>query len=141
MNEIKQRQLLSALSHGSIFFSSLILPIVIPIVILIVFDDPIVKKNAKQAINFSINILIYFLLLGLCYLIYFFFVFSIDPFSSSSVNFPPLFGILGILVSIFSLITFFIIIISFVLPIIAVFKILNNSNYIYRYPLIFRFVK
>jgi hypothetical protein len=140
MDEIKQRQLLSALSHGSVFLGSLILPIVIPIVILIVFDDPIVKKNAKQAINLSINMLIYVLLLILCYLIYFFF-FKIDLFYLIPVNFPPLFRILGILLSIFSLITFFIFIISFVLPIIAVFKILNNPNYIYRYPLFFRFVK
>jgi uncharacterized protein len=141
MDEIKQRQLLSALSHGSIFFGSLILPIVIPIVILIVFDDPIVKKNAKQAINFSINILICFLLLILCYLIYFFF-FKIDQsFFLISVNSTLLFGILNILASIVLLITFFVFIISFLLPIIAVFKILNDPNYIYRYPLFFRFVK
>jgi hypothetical protein len=139
MNEIKQRQLLSALSHGSVFLGSLILPIVIPIVILIVFDDPIVKKNAKQAINFSINILICFLLLILCYLIYFFF--KINAFYLISVNSPLLFRILNILPSIVLLITFFVFIISFVLPIIAVFKILNDPNYIYRYPLFFRFVK
>jgi hypothetical protein len=140
MDEIKQRQLLSALSHGSVFLGSLILPIVIPIVILIVFDNPIVKKNAKQAINFSINILICFLLLILCYLIYFFF-FKINPFYLISVNSPLLFRILNILVIIILLITLFLFTISFLLPIIAVFKILNDPNCIYRYPLFFRFVK
>jgi uncharacterized Tic20 family protein len=51
-----KRKLLSALCHGSIFFSTLFLAIGIPIGILFVSDDPIVKENAKEAINFHFNV-------------------------------------------------------------------------------------
>ncbi|MDP8963377.1 MAG: DUF4870 domain-containing protein, partial [Cyanobacteriota bacterium] len=39
-----KRKLLSALAHGSIFFSSLVVSIAIPIAILLVSEDPIVKE-------------------------------------------------------------------------------------------------
>lgn len=51
-----KRKLLSALCHGSIFFSTLLLAIGIPISILVVSDDPVVKANAKEAINFHFNV-------------------------------------------------------------------------------------
>ncbi|MEM9447796.1 MAG: DUF4870 domain-containing protein [Cyanobacteria bacterium P01_E01_bin.6] len=51
-----KRKLLSALCHGSIFLSTLFLSISIPIGILFVSDDPVVKANAKEAINFHFNV-------------------------------------------------------------------------------------
>lgn len=51
-----KRKLLSALSHGSIFFSALVLSVGIPIALLFISDDPVVKANAKEAINFHINV-------------------------------------------------------------------------------------
>ena len=51
-----KRKLLSALCHGSIFFSTLLLAVGIPISILVVSDDPVVKANAKEAINFHFNV-------------------------------------------------------------------------------------
>ncbi|NET10222.1 MAG: DUF4870 domain-containing protein [Symploca sp. SIO2B6] len=51
-----KRKLLSALSHGSIFFSTLMFTIGVPITILFISDDPVVKANAKEAINFFFNI-------------------------------------------------------------------------------------
>lgn len=54
-----KRKLLSALSHGSIFFSSLIISIGIPIAVLFITNDPIVKENAKEAINFHFNVWLY----------------------------------------------------------------------------------
>lgn len=51
-----KRKLLSALCHGSIFFSTLFLSIGLPIGILLVSDDPVVKANAKEAINFHFNV-------------------------------------------------------------------------------------
>jgi uncharacterized protein len=51
-----KRKFLSALCHGSIFLSTIIFPIVIPIAILFVSDDPVVKANAKEAINFYLNV-------------------------------------------------------------------------------------
>ena len=49
-------KLLSALAHGSIFISALVLSIGIPIAILTVSEDAIIKDNAKEAINFHLNI-------------------------------------------------------------------------------------
>jgi uncharacterized Tic20 family protein len=51
-----KRKLLSILSHGSIFFSATLLAIGIPIAVLVVSDDPVVKDNAKEAINFHFNV-------------------------------------------------------------------------------------
>jgi uncharacterized protein len=51
-----KRKLLSASSHGSIFISSLIVSIAIPIAIYMISDDLVVKNNAKEAINFHFNV-------------------------------------------------------------------------------------
>ena len=55
-SSLDKRKLLSALAHGSIFISALVLSIGIPIAILSVSEDTIVKENAKEAINFHLNI-------------------------------------------------------------------------------------
>ena len=49
MENIEQRKLLSALCHGSIFFSSMIVSIAIPLVILFTTEDSIVKANARES--------------------------------------------------------------------------------------------
>ena len=54
-----KRKLLSALSHGAIFFSTTIVSVGIPIAVLFVSDDPVVKDNAKEAINFHFNVWLY----------------------------------------------------------------------------------
>ncbi len=51
-----KRKLLSALAHGSVFISALVLSIGIPIAILAVSEDLIVQDNAKEAINFHLNV-------------------------------------------------------------------------------------
>jgi hypothetical protein len=51
-----KRKLLSALSHGSVFLSSLIFPALVPIAILLVSDDPVVKQNAKESLNIVIKV-------------------------------------------------------------------------------------
>jgi uncharacterized Tic20 family protein len=58
-----KRKLLSILSHGSIFLSALVISIAIPLGILIISDDPVVKANAKEALNFHLNVWLYGLLL------------------------------------------------------------------------------
>jgi uncharacterized Tic20 family protein len=60
-----KRKLLSALSHGSIFFSTLFLSVGIPIAILFVSEDPVVKENAKEAINFHFNVWLYGIIIGI----------------------------------------------------------------------------
>ncbi len=54
-----KRKLLSALSHGSIFFSALFVSVAIPLGILFVSEDSVVKANAKEALNFHLNVWLY----------------------------------------------------------------------------------
>jgi uncharacterized protein len=109
MEDFAQRKLLSALCHGSIFFSSLIVSIGIPIAILFISEDPIVKENAKEAINFHINLYLYATLFALLILV--------------AIGIPLL-VLLGVA--------------SFVMPIIAIVHTLSEPNKPYRYPFIWR---
>ncbi len=106
---IAQRKLLSALSHGAIFFSSLFVSIAVPIVILLITNDPVVKANAVESLNFHINTYIYAIIFALLI----FFLIGI-----------PLLVLLGIA--------------TFVMPIIAVVRVLGNPDRPYRYPFLFR---
>ncbi|WP_341525084.1 DUF4870 domain-containing protein [Nostoc sp. UHCC 0302] len=51
-----KRKLLSSLCHGAIFLSTTLFSIGIPIVINLISDDPVVKSNAKESINFHFNV-------------------------------------------------------------------------------------
>ena len=106
-----KRKLLSGLSHGSIFLSATLVSIGIPIAIYFISDDPLVKENAKEALNFHINVWIYGIIFGVLA----FFIIGI-----------PLLWLLGI--------------VSVVAPIFAVIKILNDGNATFRYPFIFHFL-
>jgi len=111
MDSIEQRKLLSALSHGAIFFSSTIVSIAIPIAILLLNEDPVVKENAKESLNFHINLYIYGVISGLLILV----------------------GIgIVLLIALWA--------ISIILPIIAIIRVVNEPNLPYRYPYIFRLV-
>ncbi len=46
------RKILSALCHGAIFFNTIIVSIAIPITILFLTNDSVVKDNAKESLNF-----------------------------------------------------------------------------------------
>jgi hypothetical protein len=109
-----KRKLLSALSHGSIFFSSLVVSVAIPIAILFVSEDPIVKESAKEAINFHINVWIYEAI-----------VVALTVVTLGLLGF-----ILGPIFYLF----------HWVPPILAIIHSLSNPNQSYRYPLIFRIV-
>lgn len=111
MNNLEQRKLLSILCHGAIFLSSSIISIGIPIAILFTNDDPIVKENAKESLNFHINLYIYAVVFAFLIVI----VIGI-----------PLLIALGV--------------VSFIMPIIAIIKLIENPNQSYRYPFIFRLV-
>jgi uncharacterized Tic20 family protein len=109
-----KRKLLSALCHGSIFFSSLFVSIGIPIAVLFVSNDPVVKESAKEAINFHLNVWLYGAII--------------------TVPIVLSFGLLGtILVPIYFLF-------NWIPPVLAIIKSLNNPNESYRYPFIFRLV-
>ena len=111
MSDLNQGKLLSALCHGAIFFSSMLLSVGIPLVILFTTEDAVVKANARESINFHINLYIYAIIFGLL--------------SVVLIGIPLLIG-LGI--------------VSFILPIMALIKILDDPSQPYRYPFIFRLI-
>lgn len=104
-----KRKLLSGLCHGSVFISALIISVGIPFAILVVSDDPVVKENAKEALNFHFNLWLYGIIFGALTII---------------LIGWPLLGILAI--------------VSWLMPILAILQILGNPNKAYRYPFIFR---
>jgi hypothetical protein len=107
--ETSQRKLLSALCHGAIFLSSTIVSVAIPIVILLVNEDPVVKANAIESLNFHINVFLYGIIFGILTVV----LIGI-----------PLLVLLGVA--------------TIVLPIIAIVKVLDRPDQPYRYPFIFR---
>lgn len=106
-----KRKLLSALSHGSIFISALVVSVGIPIAVLLVSDDPVVKENAREALNFHFNVWLYGLIFG--------------ALSIILIGLPFLWLLL---------------LLSWVLPVLAIIQILGDPNHSYRYPFIFRIV-
>jgi uncharacterized protein len=65
MYDPDKRKLLSALCHGAIFFSTTLVSIGVPIALLLVTEDPVVKDNAKESINFHFNVWLYGTIIGL----------------------------------------------------------------------------
>jgi uncharacterized protein len=112
-----KRKLLSALSHGSIFFNATVVAIGIPIAILIVSDDPIVKENAKEAINFHLNVGLINFLWALLWLLL------------AIIT-------LGLAIPLFSLW----VALHWGLTIWAIVSCLSNPEVPFRYPFIFRIV-
>ncbi|HIK26667.1 MAG: DUF4870 domain-containing protein [Oscillatoriaceae bacterium SKW80] len=116
MYDPDKRKVLSALCHGSIFFGSLLVFIGVPLAIMLVSDDPVVKDNAKESLNFHLNVWIYEVIIAILW---------------GSIILIPL--------ALLLMIPFFLF--HWILPIIAVFNVLGNTDAPYRYPLIFRFLK
>lgn len=114
MYDTDKRKILSALSHGAIFLSTAVISIGIPIAILVVSDDPVVKENAKEAINFHFNVWLYGIIIGVLVVIS-----------------------LGILLPILPPLGF---LLHWGLTIWAIFQVLTNPDQPFRYPFIFRLV-
>lgn len=113
MKTTNRQRLLSALCHGSIFFSATIVSIGVPIAILLVGDDWVVKDNAREALNFHINLYIYAALGALLFL--------------TVIGIPFAFILWSILF-----------VVSWLLPILAIVKVIDNPGQPYRYPFILR---
>ncbi|MBD2103352.1 DUF4870 domain-containing protein [Leptolyngbya sp. FACHB-261] len=109
MYDVDKRKLLSALCHGSIFLSSLVVSVGIPLGLLVISDDPVVKDNAKEAINFHLNVWFY----GV--------IFGVLSFVLIGI---PLLAILFV--------------VHWTLPVLAIFRCLSNPDEPYHYPFIFR---
>lgn len=110
-DETTQRKLLCIVSHGAGLLSFSIVSIAIPIVILMVSEDPIVQANAKEAVNFQLSLFIYGLVaVILCFVLIGFLLLI------------PL-AILG-----------------WVLPILAIISCITDPDRPYHYPIIFHLV-
>ncbi|MBD2462117.1 DUF4870 domain-containing protein [Oscillatoria sp. FACHB-1407] len=115
MSELEQRKLLSVICHGASLLSPTVVAIAIPILILLLSNDPIVQVNAKEAINFSINLIIY----GVVILVLF--------ISLVGIPLALLFGSILLIASI-------------IFPIIAMVAVATSPDQPYRYPFIFAIV-
>ena len=104
-----KRRILSALCHGACFFSATVVSVGIPIAILILTDDSVVKANAREALNFQLTVFV-------------------AAFISA----------LLILVLIGVVLLFIVAAFSFIVPIIAIISVLDQPDRTYRYPFIFR---
>ena len=104
-----KRKLLSALCHGAIFFSALLISAGVPFAVMLVSDDPVTKDNAREALNFHFNVWLYGIIFGLLTWV---------------LIGWPLLGILFLA--------------QIILPILAIVQTLNNPDQPYRYPFIFR---
>jgi uncharacterized protein len=124
MNPSKTRQLLSVLCHGSLYGSPLILPIAFPLMIWLTHEDTVIKENAKEAVNFFINYLL--------------FSFITSPFTVMLITEnivmprPITLFYLGVVT--------LICLVIFILPAVAIITLLNHSQSPYRYPFIRRFL-
>ncbi len=114
MYDTDKRKLLSALSHGAIFFSTAIVSIGIPIAMLFVSDDPVVKENAKESINFHFNVWLYGAIIGVLTFV--------------------TFGLLGLILAPIYYV------IHWGLTIWAIVQVLTNPDQPFRYPFIFRII-
>ena len=113
MYDSDKRKLLSLLCHGSIFFGSLWVFIGVPLAVLFVSDDPTVKDNAKEALNFHLNVWLYEAIIAVLW-----------------------FSLIGIPLALVLLIPFFLF--HWILPIFAILHVIGNPDQPYRYPFIFR---
>lgn len=111
-SQLDKQKLLSVAAHGSIFISALIVSIAIPITIYFVSDDLVVQENAKEAINFHLNVWLIGIVIG---------VLSVVTF-----------GLIGFLV------TPIWVVYHWGLSVLAILHCLKEPSKAYRYPFIFR---
>ncbi|MDY6781896.1 MAG: DUF4870 domain-containing protein [Cyanobacteriota bacterium] len=108
-----KRKLLSILSHASVFFAALWVFIGVPFGIFLISDDPVVKANAKEVLNFHFNIWLYQAILGILWV-----------------------SIIGIPIA--WVLTPFFFLFHWITPVLAILKSSSNPDEAYRYPFIFR---
>ena len=113
MYDTDSRKLLSALSHGAIFLNFIVVPIAIPIVIFFITQDPVVKDNAKEALNFYLNVWLFGIIIGVL----------------ATVTF----GLLSPLLALWF-------VVHWGLTIWALSHVLGDSEKPFRYPFIFRVI-
>ena len=63
--DLTKKRLLSVACHASIFLSATLVSVGIPLAIYFISDDGTVKENAKEALNFHLNMWLYYLIAGI----------------------------------------------------------------------------
>jgi len=121
MYDTDKRKLLSILCHGAIFFSTGFVSVGLPITILFLTDDPVIKDNAKESINFHFNVWLYGIILGV--------FFGTLAFITFGLLLPLLWLVMGIGY-----------LLHWGLTILAIIRVLGNPETSFRYPFIFRLV-
>ena len=112
-----KRKLFSLLCHGSIFLGSLLFTSAIPLAIMLLFDDPVIKATAKETLNYHFNIWLYGAISA-----------GLGTFFTLLIFTIPLAWVIGIAFFLFHLVP----------PIFGILAVLNNPNEPYRYPFIWR---
>ena len=112
-----KRKLFSLLCHSSIFLGSLIIPSAIPLAILLLFDDSVIKETARETLNYHFNIWLYFAISA-----------GLGVFLTALIITAPLAWIIGMAFFLF----------HWIPPIFGILATLNNPNEPYRYPFIWR---
>lgn len=107
----QKRKLLSLLAHASILFSSTLVSVIVPLILLLVVQDSVVIGNAKESLNLQLTFYIY----GVCFI-------------------PLIFVVIGIPLLILLFIA------TLIMPIFALLKISRREDSVYRYPLIIHFI-
>lgn len=105
-----QRKILSAAAHAACLVGWAWVPLLVPIAILLLSEDPIVKDNAKQSLNFQVNIILY----SIVFLILAFLLIGI-----------PLLFVVAV--------------VSVVMPIFAIIHVASKPDRPYRYPFVYHF--
>ena len=102
---------LSIIAHLAALFSSVVISVLGPIIIMAATDNDVARGNARESLNFQINIIIWALLAAaLCFVLIGFVLLPI------------------------------VVLWSFIMPIVAMVRCANDENLVYRYPLCIRFL-
>lgn len=116
MQETTKRKILRASCHASALVSWSMVAIGLPIAVLLLSDDPMVKDSAKEAINFQITMIVL-----------------------TWISVGLFFTVLGIPLAL--VIFAYVGIASLILPIVAIVSVCSDPERTYRYPLIIRLIK
>ncbi len=108
-SDTTKQKLLSIFCHGSIFLSATFVSIGVPLAIYFISDDEVVRDNAREALNFHLNVWVYGIIFGILTWVLIGWLFL---------------GILGVA--------------NLVLPVLAILSVWNDPYKPYRYPFIWR---
>lgn len=116
MDESKLRKFLRVACHAGALTSVTLVTIGIPIAALLLSDDELVKDSAREAINFSITVILWAAVAGVLW-------FTLIGIPLAMI----IGGVMGLA--------------TIILPLMAIVSVCSNENKRFRYPFTFRFFK